>query len=152
MHSLRLQSFKTEAPTDSDDDTGCLLMAARRQGDNALELVERLSARLRPDQVQTWQARADDPPVHIQCWVNANDFIKSIAISTHPACAGARNSKNNEAGTEALYPTWRLHEPVTLTVLGSSPVYQGRKSCRGSPIIGICMVFCMKSPDDWLAD
>jgi protein ImuB len=41
-------------------------MAARRQGDNALELIERLSARLGPDQVQTWQARADHRPEQMQ--------------------------------------------------------------------------------------
>lgn len=126
VHSLRLQSLETEALTDSAAATGSLLMAARQQGDSALELVERLSARLGPEQVQTWQARADHRPEQMQCWVSAQNTIKSIAASVRPECAGALNDLKNEARTEALYPTWLLPEPVKLAIVGNSPVYQGR--------------------------
>ncbi|MBT9477646.1 DNA polymerase Y family protein, partial [Polaromonas sp.] len=101
VHSLRLQSLETEALTDSAAATGSLLMAARQQGGSALELVERLSARLGPEQVQTWQARADHRPEQMQCWVSAQNTIKSIANNSRPACAGGINDLKNEARTEA---------------------------------------------------
>ncbi|MEP6964042.1 MAG: DNA polymerase Y family protein, partial [Polaromonas sp.] len=55
VHSLSLQSLETEQLADSSAATGSLLMEARRQGDSALELIERLSARLGQAQVQAWQ-------------------------------------------------------------------------------------------------
>jgi protein ImuB len=126
VHSLRLQSLETEALSDSAAATGSLLMAARQQGDSALELVERLSARLGPDQVQTWQARADHRPEQMQCWVSAQNTIKSIANNVRSSCAGGINDIKIEGMTEALYPTWLLPEPVKLATVGNSPVYQGR--------------------------
>ena len=125
VHSLRLQSLETEALSDSAAATDSLLMAERQQGGSALELVERLSARLGPDQVQTWQARADHRPEQMQCWVNAQNTINSIAGSARPAWAGAINNLKIEVRTEALYPTWLLPEPLQLASVGNSPVYQG---------------------------
>jgi protein ImuB len=62
----------------------------------------------------------------MQCWVSAQNTIKSIANNSRPACAGAVNDLKNEARTEALYPTWLLPEPLQLATVGNSPVYQGR--------------------------
>jgi protein ImuB len=126
VHSLRLQSLETEALSDSAAATGSLLMDARQQGDSALELVERLSARMGPDQVQTWQARADHRPEQMQCWVSAQNAIKSIAFIAGNEKATGPNDLKNEIRTEALYPTWLLPEPLQLASVGNSPVYQGR--------------------------
>ncbi|MDO8756218.1 MAG: DNA polymerase Y family protein [Polaromonas sp.] len=126
VHSLRLQSLETEALSDSAAATGSLLMAARQQGGSALELVERLSARLGPAQVQTWKARADHRPEQMQCWVSAQNTIKSIANIVGNERATGPNNLKNEVRTEALYPTWLLPEPIKLASVGNSPVYQGR--------------------------
>ena len=122
VHSLTLQSLQTEKLVDSAAATASLLMQARRQGDSALELIERLSARLGQAQVQAWQPRADHRPEQMQRWVDAHDAIKSIAEKSrnHGTC-GFNNVKN-----EDLYPSWLLPEPLRLAVNGESPVYQGR--------------------------
>ncbi|WP_309682700.1 DNA polymerase Y family protein [Polaromonas sp.] len=137
VHSLTLQSLVTEKLVDSAAATGSLLMAERRQGDSALELVERLSARLGDEQVQAWQPNADHRPEQMQRWVNARraikghdkGAIKSIAGSARFVRARGRNDQKNEpdaSTTEALYPSWLLPEPLKLATVGDSPVYQGR--------------------------
>lgn len=124
--ALSLQSLETEKLTDSATATGSLLMQARQQGDSALQLIERLSARLGPAQVQAWQPRADHRPEQMQRWVSAQDTIKSIADSARPERARGLNDIKNEIKIEALYPTWLLPEPLKLASVGNSPVYQGR--------------------------
>jgi protein ImuB len=133
VHSLSLQSLVTELLADSAAATGSLLMEARKQGDSAVELVERLSARLGDARVQAWQPCEDHRPEQMQRWVPARSAIKSIAA--HPGALRARGLKRfkKEAGeappasrTEALYPTWLLPEPLKLGTSGSSPVYQGK--------------------------
>ncbi|UUZ68173.1 DNA polymerase Y family protein [Polaromonas sp. P2-4] len=137
VHSLTLQSLVTEKLLDSAAATGSLLMQDRKQGDSALELIERLSARLGDDQVQAWLPNADHRPEQMQCWVNARraikgldkGAIKSIAGSARSARAKGRNGSENEPDaikTEALYPSWLLPEPLKLATVGDSPVYQGR--------------------------
>lgn len=126
VHSLRLQSLETGALSNSAAATGSLLMDARQQGGSALELVERLSARLGPDQVQSWQARADHRPELMQRWVSAQNTIKLIATILGKEKAADPNDLKNEIRTEALYPTWLLPEPLQLASVGNSPVYQGR--------------------------
>ena len=122
VHSLSLQSLETEQLADSAAATTSLLMQARRQGDSAIELIERLSARLGQAQVQVWQAHADHRPEAMQRWVAALGAIKSIAASARPERAkGLNHAKNDD-----LYPSWLLPEPLKLAVAGDSPVYQGR--------------------------
>ena len=122
VHSLSLQSLETEKLADSAAATASLLMQARRQGDSAVELIERLSARLGQAQVQAWQAHADHRPERMQRWVAALGAIKSIAASARAESAGGLNDARNEE----LYPSWLLPEPLKLAVAGDSPVYQGR--------------------------
>lgn len=62
VHSLSLQSLVTERLADAAAATGSLLAQERKQGDSAVELIERLSARLGEAQVLTWQAAADHRP------------------------------------------------------------------------------------------
>jgi protein ImuB len=75
VHSLSLQSLATELLADSAAATGSLLMEARKQGDSAVELVERLSARLGDAQVQAWQPCADHRPELMQRWVRARSVM-----------------------------------------------------------------------------
>lgn len=135
VHSLTLASLATEWLVDSAAATGSLLMEARQQGDCAVELIERLSARLGDAHVQAWQACADHRPEQMQRWLPARNAIKSIATGDlFTAATGIKrikNSKNNrnsqpEAKTEALYPSWLLASPLPLQAVGNSPVYQGR--------------------------
>lgn len=141
VHSIGLQSLQTELLTDSAAATGSLLLQARRLGDSATELVERLTARLGEQQVQAWQPGADHRPEQMQRWVSAAGSypfaIKSIASDTRPVWArGLKCTKNAKKppdraaiGTtiraEALYPSWLLPEPLRLASVGNSPVYQG---------------------------
>ena len=129
VHSLGLQSLATELLVDSAAATGSLLMQARQQGDSAVELIERLSARLGEAQVQVWQPCADHRPERMQRWVNAQGLAKSatksIAGSARPARGEGQNGASDPIKTEALYPTWLLPEPVRLATAGDSPVYQG---------------------------
>lgn len=133
VHALTLQSLVTEFLSDAAAATGSLLMQAHQQGDSAIELIERLSARLGDANVQAWQACADHRPEQMQRWVNARDAIKTIAGNAQlQKATGQKHAKNraslaiSEAKTEALYPTWLLPEPLPLQTLGNSPVYQGR--------------------------
>jgi len=125
VHSLSLQSLETRKLMDSAAATASLLMQERRQGDSAVELIERLSARLGQAQVRAWQARADHRPEAMQHWVaaiNALVAIKSIAASARVESA----QELNHARNDDLYPSWLLPEPLKLAVSGDSPVYQGR--------------------------
>ena len=145
VHSLSLQSLATELLADAAAATGSLLMEEHRQGDGALELVERLSARLGEAQVQVWQARASHRPEQMQRWLNAADAantadaIKSIASSSRIAWAKdlkglKKEGKNRDlTKTEALYPTWLLPQPIKLATVGNSPVYQGKLTRLAGP-------------------
>ncbi|SFV02377.1 protein ImuB [Polaromonas sp. YR568] len=147
VHSLSLQSLATELLADSAAATGSLLMEARQQGDSAVELVERLSARLGDAQVQAWQPCADHRPEHMQRWVNARSAIKSIVAYAHlQRAAGRKNSKkglkkgiesqlNSPAFAKAddLYPSWLLPEPLRLATEGHRPVYQGKLTRMAGP-------------------
>ncbi|MDP2819898.1 MAG: hypothetical protein Q8O29_16830 [Polaromonas sp.] len=130
VHALSLQSLVTEPLTDAAAATASLLMTERKQGDSALELIERLSARLGEAQVQAWQPAADHRPEHMQRWVPAQGALKSIAASARPERARGQKSLKNWASpafrTEALYPSWLLPEAVKLAVAGNSPLYQGK--------------------------
>jgi len=130
VHSLSLQSLGTELLADAAAATRSLLMQERQNGDSAVELIERLSARLGVSQVQAWQPLADHRPEYMQCWVSAQSAIKSIAASPRTERARGRKSLKNPAmpapKTDALYPTWLLPQPLKLAVAGNSPVYQGR--------------------------
>jgi protein ImuB len=135
VHALSLQSLQTEKLADSAAATASLLMQERRQGDSALELIERLSARLGADQVQVWQPCADHRPEQMQRWVNAvsavnasssGGAIKSIAAHARTVWARGLNDRENELKTEALYPSWLLQQPLRLAMQGDRPVYQGR--------------------------
>ena len=128
VHSLTLRSLVTQLLADSAAATGSLLMEARQQGDSAVELVERLSARLGEANVQVWQPLADHRPEQMQRWSAAQVAIKSIAnYGGKTITKGLKHAKNKVQNNrlEALYPSWLLPEPLKLATYGNSPVYQG---------------------------
>lgn len=137
VHSLSLRSLVTEPLADAAAATTSLLMTERKQGDSAVELIERLSARLGEAQVLAWQPRADHRPEQMQRWVPAQHALKSIAASPRPARARGQKGLKNPAPcgirSEALYPSWLLPEPLKLSVSGNSPVYQGRLQRLAGP-------------------
>lgn len=150
VHSLSLQSLATELLVDSAAATASLLMQAQHQGDSAVELVERLSARLGDAYVQAWQPCADHRPEHMQRWAPARAAIKSIAASARQqraagqkhaqkrpkkASKGHSGALNDAPGarTDALYPSWLLPEPQRLATEGNSPVYQGKLTRVAGP-------------------
>ncbi|MEO6017519.1 MAG: DNA polymerase Y family protein [Polaromonas sp.] len=149
VHSLTLQSLATESLVDAAAATASLLMQAQHQGDSAVELVERLSARLGDDNVQAWQPCADHRPDHMQRWVPARIAIKSIAAGARKTgAAGIKHSQKWQKSTkspknslqasvqpkiDALYPSWLLPEPLRLATEGNSPVYQGKLTRLAGP-------------------
>ena len=147
VHSLTLQSLAIEKLVDSAAATGSLLMQARQQGDSAVELIERLSARLGEDCVLAWQPLADHRPEQMQRWTPARSVmpaaIKSIAARARFDWAGGNKHIKKRPKTsptdllltrvEALYPTWLLPEPIQLATFGNSPVYQGKLQRLAGP-------------------
>ena len=156
VHSLTLQSLVTEPLVDAAAATAPLLIEDRQHGGSALELVERLSARLGPDKVCVWQPNADHRPEAMQQWLpaknglNGIDAIKSIASqAVNTWASGIKSIKNKpfspaspknalknalqDARTDALYPSWLLPQPMALRSVGNSPVYQGRLQRLAGP-------------------
>jgi protein ImuB len=137
VFSLSLRSLATEPLADAAAATTSLLMTERKQGDSAVELIERLSARLGEAQVLAWQPRADHRPEQMQRWVPAQHALKSIAAGARPARARGQKDLKISAfpgvRSEALYPGWLLPEPLKLAVSGNSPVYQGRLQRLAGP-------------------
>ncbi len=129
VYALSLQSLVTERLSDAAAATGSLLMQEHKQGDSALELIERLSARLGEAQVQVWQPAADHRPEQMQRWVSAQGAMQLIAGGAHSIRARGQKGLKPLAPagirTEALYPSWLLPEPLRLATSGNSPVWQG---------------------------
>ncbi|MGQ2981747.1 MAG: Y-family DNA polymerase, partial [Polaromonas sp.] len=137
VHSLSLRSLVTEPLADAAAATASLLMTERKQGDSAIELIERLSARLGEAQVLAWQPRAEHRPEQMQRWVPAQHALKSIAGGPRPARARGQKALKPGASpvirSDALYPSWLLPEPIRLALSGNSPVYQGRLQRLAGP-------------------
>ena len=83
-----------------------------RQGDKLHELVERLSARLGPQQVVVPVAQADHRPEAMQRWQAA--LKQSQGRAAPPS------------QPDSLYPPWLLREPVPLEMHGGHPHYRGK--------------------------
>ncbi|WP_076997626.1 hypothetical protein [Variovorax sp. KK3] len=106
---LRLRSVET-APWSGASTS--FLPEDNRPGDRLHELVERLSARLGPQQVLRAVAQADHRPEKRQAWRPAlqGDPPAAPAAATQP---------------DALYPPWLLREPLRLDVRDGRPCYRG---------------------------
>ncbi len=123
---LRLRSVET-APLPGA--SASLLSDELRAGDGLHQLLERLSARLGPEQVLRAQACADHRPEHMQAWVAAaHDKPVANPVGTGGAAAPRRKPKSGLSVAPAsadLYPTWLLATPLKLAVRQDRPLYQG---------------------------
>ena len=144
---LRLRSLQTQALA---GESQSLLPEDQRQGDSLHQLLERLSARLGPQQVLVPRLQADHRPEHMQQWspatqpppvplakagkpssqLHTNSAMGTMgAINSGAACAystwapGLNDLKI--APHAALYPSWLLATPQRLVVQQGQPQYQG---------------------------
>ena len=97
-----------------------------RKGDKLHELVERLGARLGPDQVLVPVAQADHRPERMQSWTRAAVAAASSSAARAGRKAPARSETQQPQPPGALYPPWLLREPLPLEVREGQPHYQGR--------------------------
>lgn len=119
VNHLRLRSLETETWGAANTS---LLPEDQPRGDRLHELVERLSARLGPDQVLVPRAESDHRPERMQRWVVAREAPKSLK----PAVKAARLPAGSPAlPSDALYPPWLLPEPEQLDVRQGRPFHGG---------------------------
>ncbi len=156
---LRLRTLETVALSGA---TASLLPDEQRRGDDWVQLLERLAARLGPEQVVRVWPHADHRPECMQDWLPAAvatpgaDAPRSAGASAGgagkkgPRLSGGGSGKvdgsrrdNNarkRATTQkplmlrdALYPTWLLATPLRLAVRQDRPLYQGPLTLLAGP-------------------
>lgn len=115
---LRLRSLETQQ---LGGESSSLLPDERRPGDGLQQMLERLSARLGPQQVLRPQARADHRPERMQVWQAVSD--------TRPLRADGPGWTQ----ANALYPTWLLATPLKLALRHERPLYQGPLTLLAGP-------------------
>ena len=131
---LRLRSLETARLSGA---SASLLPDELRAGDDLHQLLERLSARLGPEQVLRVQPCADHRPEHMQAWLAATQAGAPgrAFCSSRPAAAGKKH-KGSICSTPAdadLYPTWLLATPLKLAVRQDRPLYQGPLTLLAGP-------------------
>ncbi len=115
MRSLQTQPLAGESISLLPDDV--------RVGDSLHQLLERLSARLGPEQVRSVTLHADHRPERMQSW-GLKAATKSGAAHAYSSGAGGLFDPK-KMPQKALYPTWLLAMPLRLTVHSGLPQYQG---------------------------
>ncbi len=138
VQCLCLRSIETAAWRGS---SASLLPDEQPSGDSLAQLIERLSARLGPQNVQQLQPGFDHRPEHMQTWVLASNAIKFVAINASHTRARSLKSINSSktaptlssAWASALYPTWLLTEPLKLTLHRQCPQYHGPLTLLAGP-------------------
>ena len=130
---LRLRSLQTQPMT---GESTSLLPEDVRHGDSLHQLLERLSARLGPQQVRRATLHADHRPERMQQWHAATALpltgvgkgllfaIKSGAAHAYSTRANGPNGLDG-LSTTALYPSWLLATPLRLTTHQGQPQYEG---------------------------
>ena len=115
---LRLRSLATAAWAGASHS---LLLEDRVKGDQLHQRVERLSARLGPQQVLVAQTHADHRPEHRQRWVPAQQQQTAV-----DANAPARKGKGKAPlPADAIHPPWLLPQALRLAVQRDTPQYHG---------------------------
>ncbi|WP_296444721.1 Y-family DNA polymerase [Rhodoferax sp. UBA5149] len=129
---LRLRTLETQQLS---GETAALLPDERPRGDSLQQLLERLSARLGPQQVLQLQARADHRPERMQVWQPASSATQLIAACEDKTGArGLKDIKHREnLQASALYPSWLLASPLKLALRGNSPLYPGPLTLLAGP-------------------
>lgn len=103
------------------------------QGEALHQLLERLSARLGADHVQTPVLQADHRPERMQQWCPATEVLGLAAAMVRPATrpaashapASAVGSGLDASPDALLLPTWLLNPPRQLAVQGNRPCHHG---------------------------
>nr|WP_315430440.1 DNA polymerase Y family protein [uncultured Albidiferax sp.] len=88
-----------------------LLPEDRLRGESLQQFIERVSARLGPQQVLRAQAVADHRPQRMQTWSPASTTPPGKPVTPDPA--------------QASQPPWILRQPQPLAVQNHRPLYQG---------------------------
>ncbi len=151
---LRLRTLETVALSGA---TASLLPDAQSRGDDWAQLIERLAARLGPEQVLRVLPHADHRPECMQNWMPAAtamqgaDAPRAARVSAvgvgkkGPQLSGGGSGKGDgSAGKrattrkppmlrDALYPTWLLATPLRLAVHQDRPLYQGPLTLLAGP-------------------
>ncbi|RZI77937.1 MAG: DNA polymerase Y family protein [Variovorax sp.] len=105
---LRLRTLETSSWAGANTS---FLPEDNRKGDKLHELVERLSARLGPQQVVVPVARADHRPEAMQTWQPALKKADAPLTAIQP---------------DNIYPAWLLREPLPLEMRDGHPHYRGK--------------------------
>jgi protein ImuB len=138
---LRLRSLQTQPLA---GESASLLPDDVRAGDGLHQLLERLSARLGPEQVRGATLHADHRPERMQSWCTATDTPDGMngkgvnnAIKKRAAHAYSTRAKGQfslqDMAKEALYPTWLLDKPLRLHILQGLPQYRGPLTLLAGP-------------------
>jgi protein ImuB len=104
---LRMRSLQTQLLA---GETASLLPEDVRAGDSLHQLLERLGARLGPEQVRGVTLHDDHRPERMQSWCAATDAPRAM---------------NGKGFKSALYPTWLLATPLRLSAFQGLPQYGG---------------------------
>ncbi|MBO9515284.1 MAG: DNA polymerase Y family protein [Variovorax sp.] len=113
---LRLRSLDTDPWAGASTS---FLPEDNRKGDKLHEMVERLSARLGPQQVLVPVPQADHRAERMQAWRPA--LHQQHRQGSRPRAAAAPASSR----PDALYPTWLLPAPLRLDMDGERPCWHG---------------------------
>jgi len=152
---LRLRTLETVALSGA---TASLLPDEQRRGDDWVQLIERLAARLGSEQVLRVLPHADHRPECMQDWVPAAvampgaDAPRSAGVSAGGAGKKGQRPPDGSSGKgdggragkrattrkppmlrDALYPTWLLATPLRLAVHQDRPLYQGPLTLLAGP-------------------
>jgi len=132
---LRLRSLQTRPLA---GESISLLPDDVRHGDSLHQLLERLSARLGPEQVRRATLLADHRPERMQCWHSTVHAIDSGAHHADSKRArgldlGFCQNGLDDSRRDALYPSWLLATPLRLTVHQGCPQYEGPLTLLAGP-------------------
>ena len=129
---IRLRSLETQPLS---GESASLLPDEARSGDSLHQMLERLGARLGPQQVQYTQLQADHRPERMQQWKPVQDQAFATKKGANGAitmrATGLKHAASQAQG--ALYPTWLLATPLKLAVHGQCPQYQGPLTLLAGP-------------------
>ena len=127
---LRLRTLQTQALA---GESYSLLPEDLRSGDSLHQMLERVAARLGPEQVLCAQTQADHRPECMQRWqpwvpaTSVQSAIKKGAAHAVSTGASGLNDSNS------LLPTWLLPQPQRLAVHQGCPHYQGPLTLLAGP-------------------
>lgn len=114
----------------SAGESASLLSDEQRTGDSLQQLLERLSARLGPQNVLQMQAHADHRPERMQRWSPASNTTQLLAPDANRT---STSSLYQRQAVNLLYPTWLLSVPFKLAVRGNRPQYSGPLTLLAGP-------------------